>query len=396
MKKLLTTLLLTACGLSLAAQTERGIIYPGAYYGSVDLGAAIYGRNHEVSFGVPAVGLTAGWWISTPLAFQIAADAVLAPNAADNQSLYLYTTAEFKWDVNRTFFHVYNDRFLRPLPFYPLFGLGLLWNFDMEVDSANTERSFQAMAGIQVPVRINDRMSAKLEYKCYFLPQGFDRSAGDNFMHVVRVGMLFNGHTDPFHRRTEYETRSIGEDWFIGFGIGPNYSAFDIFTNPNRGGLAMLGVAPELMFGRNFSQFWAVRFELTGLTGHEAFDTINQRPAKDYKFSFFHADLFGNLSYLFDFKRDVKWNFMPYLGAGLIWRYDDPKLDMAIDFGFFVRRYLSRHSDLFVDLKYIMMSPAMGGGHGPSGSSFGVGIPSLTFGYIYNFGHSTTRYRMPY
>jgi hypothetical protein len=51
--------------------------------------------------------------------------------------------------------------------------------------------------------------------------------------------------------------------------------------------------------------------------------------------------------------------------------------------------------DFYIDLKYIMVPPRVAGEAGPSGSIFGVGYPMLTFGYIHNFGHSTTRYRMP-
>ncbi|MBR6843718.1 MAG: hypothetical protein IKM79_01325, partial [Bacteroidales bacterium] len=70
--------------------------------------------------------------------------------------------------------------------------------------------------------------------------------------------------------------------------------------------------------------------------------------------------------------------------------------DMAADFGLFVRRYISKEGDFFIDLKYVMMAPRIGGGAGPEGDIYGVGIPSLTFGYIHNFGHSSTRYRVPY
>ena len=379
------------------AQGEHTIIYPGAYYMSGDIGMSLYTRNHETSFGLPALGVAAGWWISSPLAFQVAADGLLTRNSSNNQSFFLFATAEFKWNANYTFFHVYNERFLKPIPFYPLMGLGLLWTYDMVGDEdASVGRSFTAMLGIEAPVKITDRLSAKLDYQCFFLPQGFDNSYGDNFLHMVRLGLTYSGVADAYHHRPEYEAKSFGDDWFFGIGVGPNYSAFDLFTNPNSGGTDMLGVAPEIMVGHNFSSFWAVRFELTGLTAHEAYDTILQAPASDYRFTLLHTDIMINLNHMIDFKRGYKWNFMPYLGAGLIWRYDNPKLDMAVDGGLFVRRYINYHSDLFADLKYIMMSPAMGGGPGPSQSPFGVGIPSLTVGYMYNFGHSSTRYRLLY
>ena len=159
----------------------------------------------------------------------------------------------------------------------------------------------------------------------------------------------------------------------------------------------MVGVAPEIMFGRNFSNFWTVRFEATGLTGHQVFDTVRQEAGDAFTFTMIHADLMMNLSHAFGFKRGVHWSIMPYLGAGTIWRYDNVRFDMAADFGIFFRRYISREGDLFVDLKYIMAAPgSIGGGNIPSGKFYGFGLPSLTVGYIHNFGHSTTRYRQTY
>jgi len=396
MKKFVLALLLAAFCTGTWAQSGREVVHPDAFYGSFDLGAAIYSHNGSMSVGVPAIGLAGGCWISDPLAFQIGVDGVFTDNAKGHSAMMLLADAEFKWDVNRTFFHVYSGRFMKPLPFYPLVGMGLMWHFDFEDESAATEHSFQAMLGLQVPVRVSNRLDAKLEYKVFFLPQGFDNSPNDNFLHTISLGINLLKRNDPYHRRTEHETRSVGEDWFVGLGIGPNYSVFDIFTNENRGGWAMLGVAPEIMVGRNFSSFWTLRVELTGLTAHEQYDTVTAAPLLDYHFSMLHADVMVNVSNALAFKRGVKWNFLPYLGAGMVWRYDDLRFDMALDFGLVCRRYVGPHSDLFADLKYVMLPPSMAGSTGPSGSSFGVGIPSLTVGYIYNFGRSTTRYRQTY
>ena len=166
----------------------------------------------------------------------------------------------------------------------------------------------------------------------------------------------------------------------------------------------MYGVAPEVMFGRNYSNFWTIRFQLGGLTAHEPYDTINDEAGESYTFSTLHADLMVNLTHALKFRRGKKLNVLPYLGAGAIWRYDDLKFDMAADAGIMFRYYVGIHSDFYVDLKYTMVTPRIGGGTGPESAvggsalkpaQFWVGLPSLTVGYIYNFGHSTTRYRLP-
>ena len=378
---------------SLHAQENDGLIYPNALFGSVGVGAFGYGHNGESSIGAPSFDLMGGCWVGTSLAAQFSIDGVLAPNTAGTNSFFLFLEPEFKWDVNATFFHVYNKNFLYPIPFYPLVGLGVsMCNIG---DDVTGDYAFHMMLGLQAPYRINENLDVFLQYKCFFLRQGFDNSPGDNYMHTFGVGLLYSQRRDPFHRRTIHATRDKSEDWFLGIGIGANYSAFDLFTNDNLGGTSMFGVAPEIMVGRNFSNFWSVRLQLGGLSAHEQYDTVWQEAGPSYRFSHVHADLMLNLSSLIWRQRGVKFNIMPYLGAGPVWRYDHPTFDVAADFGLFFRYYLGTKSDIYLDAKYLMVSPSIGGGRGPSGNFYGIGLPSLTMGYIYNFGYHTTRYRIP-
>lgn len=394
MKKiLLIPLLIAACCTQVHAQENDGLVYPNTFYGSLAVGGFGYAHSGEFGLGAPAVNLTAGVWLSSPLAFQLSFDGVMGSNAAGNNSLFLIAGGEFKWDANSTLFHVYNQDYLRPIPFYPLIGLGVMWLNDIS-GSSHVDNSFQMMLGLQAPFRLMSRMDAILQYKCYFLPQGFDNSHGDNYLHLFGLGLMFRQADDPFHRRTERYTRSIAEDWFFGLGIGPNYSAFDLFNNSNSGGLAMIGVAPELMVGRNFSNFWTVRIMLGGLVGHEQYDTILET-AESYRYSFLHADLMLNVSNLISRDYGVSLNVMPYFGAGPVWRYDDPVFDLAGNVGVMLRYYLSRKSDLYLDCRYVVVPPHIGGGVAPSGKYYSVGLPSVTLGYIFNFGQNSTRYRMP-
>ena len=393
MKKLLLSVLMMGCLMVASAQENDGIVYPNTFYGSFNVGGFAYAHSQECSFGAPSFDLTGGVWLASPLAFQISTNGVLGSSAAGGNAMFLTAGAEFKWDANSTFFHVYNKNYLYPIPVYPLLGLGAIWCINTE--TSKLDNAFQMMLGLQAPYRVGNHMDAIFQYKCFFLPQGFDNSSGDNVMHTFGVGLLFRQSSEPFHRRTEHYTRSIGEDWFFGLGIGPNYSAFDLFTNPNLGGLSMVGVAPEIMFGRNFSNFWSVRFQLNGLTAHEQYDTLQGAAGQSYRYSSIHADLMLNVSNLIFRNRGVRFNVMPYLGAGPVWRYDILSFDVAADFGLFFRLYLSRKSDIYLDAKYMMVAPGIGGGMGPSEKFYGVGLPSFTVGYIYNFGHSTTRYRIP-
>ncbi len=395
MKKILLPILLACCCVTAQAQENDGLVYPNTFYASFGVGGFSYAHSSESAFGAPSANLTAGVWLTAPMAFQISLDGVMGNNTAGKSSLFMFADAEFKWDANSTLFHVYNKNYLKPIPFYPLIGMGCVWLKDMASGAATRDNSFSMMLGLQAPLRISGMMDAVLQYKCFFLTQGFDGSAGDNYMHTVGVGLQFRQADDPYHRRTERYTRGLAEDWFFGLGLGLNYSAFDLFSNPYSGGLSMIGLAPEFMMGRNFSNFWTIRVMLGGLTAHEQYDTLTKEPGDAYRFAFLHSDLMINISTLVTKGRGVNLNVMPYLGAGPVWRFDNAIYDVAANVGVMLRYYLSQKSDLYLDCRYVVVPPHIGGGTAPSGNFYSVGLPSLTAGYIFNFGHNTTRYRMP-
>lgn len=377
---------------SLQAQENDGVIYPNSMFGSVHVGA--YGYVHESGtyFSAPSVGVAGGFWVADPLAVQLSLDGIIGSRPSGNSAVYLFLNTDFKWDANSTFFHVYNKNYLSPIPVYPIFGIGMGTCLDFD-SAADSDYAFTMSVGFEAPYRISDKTDVMLQYKCYFMPVGFDN--GGKTMHTFGVGFNFRQSNEPFHRRTERSTRAKGEDWFFGVGIGPNYSSFDLFTNPNHGGLAMVGVAPEVMVGRNFSNFWTLRVQVAGLTGHELYDTLHATAGQSYRFSYAHADLMFNLSSLIWRQRGASFNIMPYFGAGPVWRYDRLSFSMGADAGLFLRQYITRRSDLYLDMRYLMVPPYIGGSRGPSDKFYGVGLPSVTVGYIYNFGHNTTRYRIP-
>ena len=394
MKKIIISLLLIAACFTGRAQigTDFGVNLFMNMGGGVSMYQYADNPLHTGFSG----GISVGKWILSPLAARITLDfqTLSKTEDLDANAAFASTGVEFLWDFTSTFMRIRNWR----INVYPMIGLGVFLRTAHVIDghTYGTDREVHGLLGLHVPVRISGGWSAFAQYKCYFLPTYGYLESEVATMHSITGGFTYNFTETPFHRRTEHESRGTDEDWFAGFGLGANYSSFDLFTNPHHGGLSMLGVAPEIMFGRNFSNFWTIRFEATGLTAHEIYDTVLGEPGKGYTFTMVHADLMTNLSHLFDFKRGAYWSIMPYLGAGAIWRYDNVRFDMAADFGLFLRRYISREGDLFVDLKYIMMAPRIGGSAGPSGSIYGVGLPTVTVGYIHNFGQSSTRYRQPY
>lgn len=381
MKKIVITLLLLVS--FAGARAQMGSDFGVNMFMHIGAGVGFNQANGQQSPIGFASGIGVGKWILNPFAFRISLDFQNNPSIGNPNLVtsFASATATFLWDFNATFSRVRNWR----VNAYPMIGLGLFY----QVPNAQygTDHEFHTMLGLHVPVRISAGWDLFFEYKYY-------TTSFDN-LHAGTCGITRRFSETPFHRRTEFESRSTDEDWFIGAGMGVNYSAFELFTNPHPGGAEMMGVAPEIMFGRNFSNFWTIRIKLSGLTAHEQYDTIAEEAGDSYVFVMLHADFMFNLMHAFDFTRGVRLSILPYVGAGPIWRFDNPKFVMAADWGFMFRYYINRHSDIYADVNYVMMPPRVGGGVGPQHDIFGIGIASVTVGYIYNFGQSSARYRMP-
>lgn len=377
------------------------------------------------SLGIPSGGLYLSRWLMRPLAFRLAAEMVSGPAITVGENtvpgMSFLGSAQFMWDVNATFFHVYNKTVPVPCPIYPLIGLGTIITFDG--DGYSGDRDFQAMLGFQLPVRLGAHWDFFLEYKCYFLPEGYADQSGTveptpfHHLHTATVGLTRRWSDNPYHRRTGFESRNTGEDWFTGFGVGALFNSYEFEYMFNKG-TKLWNITGDMMIGRNYSNIWTIRFELSGFfarhrahmgkqtilddngvpmvddNGHFLTTDVMQ-PGSLYIFNALHTDFMINLSHLSNFRRGKKWNFLPYMGAGPVWRYKDPAFGLGADFGLMCRRFIDNMGDFFFDAKYIMVPPRIAGGVGPTGNRLGVGYLMFTVGYICNWGHSTTRYRMP-
>ena len=379
-------------GVLAGARAQDNAAYAdNTFYLSLGGGATYYLHSGTESLGVPAAGLYAGRWLMKPLAFQLAAELAMAPpfKAPDaGNAVYLMGSAQFLWDFRATFGHVYNST----VAFYPMIGLGTV--YQLEGDGYGADRDLQGMLGLHMPVRIAPKLAAYLELKCYFLPYSFDGSYGANFMPTATIGLTKRWYDTPFGRRTGFETRGLGEDWFTGFGVGLLFNSFE-FEQVGNLASKMYNITGDMMVGRNWSDIWTIRFELSGFFGRERYNPDTESQGRWYTFNSLHTDFMINLSHLANFNRGVKWNFLPYLGAGPVWRYIDPVFTLGADAGIMARRYIDNMGDFYIDLKYLMVPPRLAGSTGANGYFWGVGYPMLTFGYICNFGHSTTRYRIP-
>lgn len=393
MRKRLSIALIILCATTVS-HAQIGTTFAANMFVSIDGGMGIYHHTDNSANGFYG-GFAIGKWILNPLAFRIGLDMVAVPSYIQEepyQSDILFASAEFLWDPIATFCRVRNCA----LRAYPMIGLGIAMRDSITVPiPTRPDHEVQFMLGLHTAFRVANGWDIFAEYKCQFLPQNFDYSPTNNLMHSIVGGVTYRFTDSPFWRTPFGASKDTRDDWFFGVGLGPNFSSFEPFVTPFQGGFSMMGVAPEIMFGRNFSSFWTIRFEATGLTAHEKYNTDTHEPGQSYTFTMFHADFMANLSHITNFKRGQRWNILPYLGAGAIWRFDAIRFDMAADFGLFARRYLNPDGDFYIDLKYIMMPPRIGG-YNNARDQYSVGIPSITFGYIHNLNHSSTRYRLPY
>lgn len=409
MRKLLLSLL--ALTLAFGAGAQKELSLKENSFISLNGGMAWYMHESGTDQGT-AVSVSLGQWILRPLAFRLAYDAVLAPSYAwraqdDPSAMFHLVSGEFLWDPLATFgrVHLLGDHF----GVYPIVGLGLLKRGSKpKMDNADNE--FQSMLGLQVAWhrQRDSRLDLFLEVKNFFLPQLFDGSYGGNNFLTASAGLSYFWGRPYYRGRRVHESRGNDEDWFVGFGGGVMFSSFEFEHIFDKQGLKLWNFAPEIMIGRNYSSIWTIRLELSGLFARERYKevpvvnledgtvTTQYVPGMPYKFNMLHADLMMNLSNLTGLRPGRKWSIMPYLGAGPIWRYDSyPVFNVAGNAGLFFRRYVGQQGDFYADLKYIMVTPRVGGGPGPSGSIFGVGFPMLTIGYIHNFNHASNNYRLP-
>ncbi len=400
MKKLLS-ILFTVAFLQMA-YAQVGSSFSTNLFLNGQAGMTHYSNINGGSFGIGA-GVAVGKWIAEPLAIRIGLDVANVSTTSQiaagdgSTKLHLFASLDALWDFWSIFGFGPQDWYVRA---YPMVGIGGIFRgpdkYDTEEDTQVPYNSFQIMIGLHVPFSFSrySTWAGFLEYKNFILPSSYDKNDGNVGMNMITLGVTKRFNQDPYHRRTAQESNGSHDDLFVGCGIGLNYSTFEPFNNPYPGGMAMIGVAPEIMIGRNYSNFWTLRLELTGISGHEPYDTLSQSSNR-YMFTFLHGDLMVNLSHALSFRRGVKWNFLPYLGVGPIWRYDNLDFNIAGNLGLMVRRYINEAGDFFVDAKYIMIPPSIGGGKGPSGNIYGDGLPTITVGYIYNFGVTSTRYRLP-
>lgn len=185
------------------------------------------------------------------------------------------------------------------------------------------------------------------------------------------------------------ETNLFGSNWFISGGVGAQMYIGDHDSEAGFG--KRLAPALDIAVGKWFTPGIGLRVAYNGLQAKGATPGANDPYAKGDTYSNgfhkrkwnianFHGDVLFNLSNMFcGYNEERVYPFIPYVGAGLVHSWTDPKEDnLGVNAGLINRFRLSSALDLNVELRGVLMKNSFGG--------FGKeAMGGLTVGVTYKF-----------
>lgn len=185
------------------------------------------------------------------------------------------------------------------------------------------------------------------------------------------------------------ETNLFGSNWFISGGVGAQMYFGDHDSEAGFG--KRLAPALDIAVGKWFTPGIGLRVAYNGLQAKGATPSVNDPYAKGDTYSNgfhkrkwnvanFHGDVLFNLSNMFcGYNEERVYSFIPYVGAGLVHSWTDPKEDnLGVNAGLINRFRLSSALDLNVELRGVLMKNSFGG--------FGKeAMGGLTVGVTYKF-----------
>ena len=356
-------------------------------------GVTIYNNDASATVGYNAEA-TIGNWILRDMAMRVSFGTASAENAKQLTSSFYYGHCTFMWDAISTLTGSNHAR--RVVSVYPMLGFGFLYRPDIKIDDSTSYRfdvDFMAVAGAHLEFRIPAYALRTwplfIEAKAFILPQDYDFNHKISELYNITFGIKHDINYDPHHKGIKGESRGWNYDWFVGLGLGPNFSVMGI-QSPEVSFTDRLGFNADVTFGRNFSSLWTVRFGFSVMKGTTEKTTKPGFDAEPYEYAFFNgrADLMFNVVNINGMRRGRRIGVLPYAGAGFIKRFDQTTTVMQADAGVMARWYINRGLDIYVDGRYIMVPPRFNWGH----EMMDNGYPLLNVGVIYNFEPSSSRY----
>lgn len=201
-----------------------------------------------------------------------------------------------------------------------------------------------------------------------------------------------NAQTETRSAQNTMETNSFWSNWFISAGGGAQVYLGDGDSQGSFG--KRIAPALDIAAGKWITSGVGLRFEYSGLQakgfgyipGSYTTGAKNKKGAyvQKWNMAYFHGDLLFNLSNLFCGYNDSRlYNFIPFVGFGVMHSWDKPKNnELAATVGLVNRFRLSPTLDLNLETKGTLVNDRFDSEIGGKGKE---GLASVTLGLTYRF-----------
>lgn len=349
-------------GVSPAAWARGGELLKSSFF-SVGFGVNTY-HNGAVGLFANAdmqVTVAAGRWISYAGGFRLDFTELHAANGAGVASFYESTSFTAFVDPVRL---LRPQRAVRPWNMKLLLGCGAIHRRTNAEQLGDND--FMGVMGASVEYHLYEGLYLNGEVRLRVYPSGYDGNPGIGRMLMAMAGIIYMPTYMPYFYVSRGESQRLCEDWYVGGALS--------------GGMWVTGAMPtagaDVVVGKHFSTVCEMRGRLTiGAAGGEV----------DFSHGIAAVDVMININSLFDDQRNRPWSISPYAGAGIIDNFSDrSRFLFGANGGLYIRRWVSPHGDLYLDLRGLVVSPRFSS---LSGSLAGT----VSVGYVYNIGRNTCR-----
>ena len=233
-----------------------------------------------------------------------------------------------------------------------------------------------------------------LKYTCplfngmYFLAEAkslvftsrFDENRKISAKFLLSVGIEQRFNDNNYRNGIHSGANSSYENWHVTLSGGVNSLQYSGLSSDQR--MHLLKPAAELSVGKFLSPVLGLRLGVMGIsaaTADKEFNILNT-----------HADVTFNLANMKLPRQNRPFNLSLYAGVGLINRFDMHNMTVDVNAGALGRIWLTKRSDLTIDLRYMMtMSRFLS--DMPKQGQTSVGILTAMVGYTYNITNGNLR-----
>lgn len=316
-----------------------------------------------------------GAYLFDNMGMRIAIGAGQNKNVKDITSNYIGLHVDLTFNITQLIYGKNPDRKSHLQGFV---GAGLIQrrsNYRQEADN-----DVMLVPGLKYTYPIFNGMYFLAEGKALIFTSRFDynKKMSAKFLLSIGIEQRFN---DNSYRNGIYSgPNSSFENWHVTLSGGINSLQYSGLTSSER--THLIKPAAELSIGKYLSPVMGIRLGLLGIsaaTANKEFNILNT-----------HIDMTFNLANMKTPQQNRPFNISLYAGVGLINRFDMHNMTANINAGALGRIWLTKRSDLTLDLRYTMtMSRFLS--DMPNQGRTSVGLFSALVGYTYNITNGSLR-----